>query len=159
PELVPKLCAHASAWCADTGRIRDAVSYAFAGNDIERAAELIEAHTVDAWRRGRFATLRELIERLPSDVLRDRPRLCVAYAYTLLMVGERAPIAECLHDAEAAVARASDTMDPEELAVRRAELAVLRADLLTNLSLGTCEARTQMYTSALAVLSPNHHLR
>jgi LuxR family maltose regulon positive regulatory protein len=159
PELVPKLYARASAWCAATGRFRNAIDYAFAGNDLARAAHLIERYLPDAQRRGRFVTLREYIDRLPRNVVCERPRLCLAYAYTLIMVGDRALVAECLCDAEAALDRAADMLDPAERAVLRAELAVLRTDLQSHLGQSTVQARIAAYTEALAALPAKHVLR
>ncbi len=153
-ELVRELYARASEWCYAHRFVRDAIEYAFAGNHFERAADLIERHIRDAWRRGRVVTLRQFIERLPEELARKRPRLLLAHINTLIFMHDRARLPELLREAEEALARAAGTLDPFELASLRSELAVQRIYAQSNPSESTAQDRIETYETALTMLSP-----
>src|SRR5689334_10694945 len=55
------------------------------------------------WGNSEHAILRRWLENLPDDVMRSRPRLCLAYAKTLFMVAPYTTMERWLQDAETAL--------------------------------------------------------
>src|SRR6185312_12312384 len=128
PGLEPRIYARAGAWCETHGLALDTMDYAFAASELEVAhtAELVAAYIPSALASGDIALLRDRLERLPGAVVRDRPRLSVAYAYTLFVMGERVGFQRRLRDAEQAIARAEPSLTPAELSMLQAEMLALR---------------------------------
>jgi LuxR family transcriptional regulator, maltose regulon positive regulatory protein len=100
PDLVPGLHTRASAWHAEHGETAIAVDHAFAASDPDRAAELVELATPTMLRDRREATLLSWLQRLPDDVVRRRPVLCISYAATLLSTNHVEGVESRLQDAE-----------------------------------------------------------
>jgi LuxR family maltose regulon positive regulatory protein len=72
----------ASQWYEDEGSIAPAISHALSGPDYERAAALLEQHSAAMLYRGETALLRRWLEKLPGNLIRSNPRLCIANAWT-----------------------------------------------------------------------------
>ena len=91
PDRASALCRRASAWYARHGMVAEAVRYALAGGDLDRAADLIEAIAVPMmWERGEVATVRAWLDALPPALLDARPRLALAYAHTAVYTHDMA---------------------------------------------------------------------
>jgi LuxR family maltose regulon positive regulatory protein len=104
PELVPALHRRASDWHEQAGDRGEAIRHAFAGGDVERAADLVEL-AIPAMRQARQeATLRRWLEWLPDEVLRLRPVLSVGHAGTLMVGGQVEGVEQRLRDAELCLA-------------------------------------------------------
>ena len=104
PELAPALHRAASGWYEQHGQREAAIGHALAGDDVLRAADLIE-RAVDQSRRDRTErTMRAWLSRLPPDLVSARPVLGVALAGALLSTGTTAGVARLLDDAERALA-------------------------------------------------------
>ncbi len=100
PDRVHELHTRASDWYERNGDRSEAIRHALAGEDFERAADLVEL-AIPATRRSRQeATLRRWIEALPGELIRVRPVLSVGYAGTLILVGELDGVEARLEDAE-----------------------------------------------------------
>lgn len=113
PAALPKLHAIASEWFEGAGQIQQAVSHAKQAGDWSRCARLIEA--AGGWKIILFAgigTLRNLLEGLPTQVLKEFPRMCVALAYLSLKDGR---IREAQNHLATAEARSLRNSDDEEL--------------------------------------------
>ena len=79
PDRVDELHQRASEWYERNGERSEAIRHALAGEDFERAADLVEL-AIPAMRRSRQeATLRRWLEALPDDVIRVRPVLSIGY--------------------------------------------------------------------------------
>ena len=77
PDRVRELHRRASDWYEQHGERAEAIDHALAGEDFERAADLIEL-AIPALRRDRQeATLRRWLEALPDELFRVRPVLSV----------------------------------------------------------------------------------
>ena len=100
PELVPELHRRAGVWLEHNGDRSEAIRHAFAGEDFERAADLVELAIPAAFQRDQAATVRRWLEALPDELIRARPVLSVAYAATLLDGGEIESVEARLRDAE-----------------------------------------------------------
>ena len=77
PDRVPELHRRASEWYEQNGDRSEAIRHALAGEDFERAADLVEL-AIPAMRQERQeATLRRWLEALPDELIRVRPVLSV----------------------------------------------------------------------------------
>ncbi len=104
PDRVRLLHQRASDWHAQHGDSTEAIEHAFAANDFERAANLLEL----TWReRDRtFQSLGEWLnwaESLPDELVFVRPVLSVGIAWALLNDGQFEGVEERLQAAERAV--------------------------------------------------------
>lgn len=131
PDLVPHVYVRASVWCESHELALEAIDYALAANEAEaeRTAQLIEAYIPSAIANRYFVLLRERLESLPDKLVRDRPRLAVAHALTLILAGERVMFPRRVQEAEQAVARATHQLDPSEVAILKAETVALRVSI------------------------------
>ena len=104
PERVAALYRRARAWCVAHGLPREALGYALAAGDHSAAADLLEA-ILPEWpgQEPPDDALRQLTA-LPEPLLRQRPVLCVQFAWALMFAGRMAEAAEYLAAAEAAAA-------------------------------------------------------
>jgi LuxR family maltose regulon positive regulatory protein len=85
PGELPDLHRRAAAWYAGHGLLSEAVGHSFAGGDLERAADLIQAQAKDLLTRGELTTLNRWIEALPEEAISTRPQLGLARAWGMLM--------------------------------------------------------------------------
>ncbi len=100
---VPALHLRASRWYAEQGSLTEAIRHAMSAHDWPRAADLIQQEYTSIWGNHEHAMVRGWLEKLPVEVMRPRPRLCLAYAKTLFMVAPYTTIERWLHDAERAL--------------------------------------------------------
>jgi LuxR family maltose regulon positive regulatory protein len=168
PALVPLLHSRASHWYARAGRINEAISHALIAQQWPWAADLIEQVSPRIWWNDEHARLRRWLERLPDDVVRSRPRLCLAYAKTVFMVASYPTIERWLDDAEtvlrgtltaseASEARAPLPADQHEGENLLGEIAAQRA-IITYSYLGQGNATLAFCQQALAHLSKENLL-
>jgi LuxR family maltose regulon positive regulatory protein len=100
PDDVPELHRRASDWYEHNEDRFEAVGHALAGEDFERAADLIEL-AIPALHQGRQdATLRRWLAALPDEVIRVRPVMSVALVGVLMSDGELEGVEARLRDAE-----------------------------------------------------------
>ncbi|HEV2256376.1 MAG TPA: LuxR C-terminal-related transcriptional regulator, partial [Streptosporangiaceae bacterium] len=132
----------AATWCQEHDLADDAVRHALAAGDAAWAARLIERYVDALLRRSEGATLRRWLSTLPAEVLRARPRLCLAQAFNAVVSGQVEAIEPLLDHAERAFAGTGSqppepTVGPADgvlanvpagIAYLRAELARLRGD-------------------------------
>jgi LuxR family transcriptional regulator, maltose regulon positive regulatory protein len=140
PERVPRLHRAAAAWHEEHGLIDEAIGHALATGDAAWAAGLVERNVQALFERGEGMTLQRWLAALPAELVRSRPRLCLAQAVIALLGGR-------LDDAEALLIQAERAVDaagrpeppaagppiglanvPGMLAMLRAELAHRRGD-------------------------------
>jgi LuxR family maltose regulon positive regulatory protein len=88
PDQEPELHRRASSWYEHYGLVHEAVGHARAAADLETTARLIEENVRHMLAHGEAALLLSWIEALPEELLRCRPRLCIAYAWALLVTGQ-----------------------------------------------------------------------
>jgi LuxR family maltose regulon positive regulatory protein len=85
PEIIPDLHNRASCWYAGNDLTAEAIQHSLAAQKYGRAAALMEKAAEDIMMRSEFSTLQEWIKALPDETLRQRPILCLFYAYILLV--------------------------------------------------------------------------
>lgn len=71
-------------WFELNGFPHDAVHHALAGQDYEEAARLIEGVAGAMLRMGASPSLIRWLDAVPEEVIRARPRLCLAWGWTFL---------------------------------------------------------------------------
>jgi LuxR family maltose regulon positive regulatory protein len=96
-ETIRSLHRAASRWFQAEGYLEDALEYALAAQDYERAAEMIETHLVTLFSRSQVPVLLGWIEKLPIEIMRAHPWIDVYRANTLALTG-RADEADALLD-------------------------------------------------------------
>ena len=88
PDQVAALHRRASEWFEQNGSPADAIRHALAGEDFERAADLVERIFRMMSRNRQEAILLGWLKALPEALIRDRPVLCNLYAGALMQTGE-----------------------------------------------------------------------
>ncbi|MFN2104532.1 MAG: LuxR C-terminal-related transcriptional regulator [Candidatus Promineifilaceae bacterium] len=102
-DRVPVLHRRASVWFAEHGYVDDAVRHALLsaenasfgeegssnaeGSNEAFAAETVERFAQDILLRSETATFLRLVQRLPDEQIRKRPKLSIYYAWALLLQG------------------------------------------------------------------------
>jgi LuxR family maltose regulon positive regulatory protein len=100
PDEIAALHVRASAWYQQDGDTSEAIRHAMAGQDFDRAADLVELAIPVMRRIRQEAALHGWLKALPADVIRVRPVLSVGLAGALLAVGEFEGVEARLQDAE-----------------------------------------------------------
>jgi LuxR family transcriptional regulator, maltose regulon positive regulatory protein len=151
---VPELHRRAAAWCERHGLIDETIRHALASGDSTWAARLVEQHLGETLRRGESVTLDRWLSWLPEEVVRARPRLCLAQAMLEWHRYRLEAVEGLLQDVEQGLqlrpdARALEV--PTEggmVADPRAAIALLRAQVAG--VRGDSEGETEFARAALA---------
>ncbi|MBV9929082.1 MAG: winged helix-turn-helix transcriptional regulator [Acidobacteria bacterium] len=107
PGLARELQTEASRWCERAGLTEEAINYALAAEDWERALDLIEPVAFQVLSHGRFERLNLWLEAIPKAALKQRPLIFAWYIPTLLYKEEFDRVEE--------YARLIETAEPEVL--------------------------------------------
>jgi LuxR family transcriptional regulator, maltose regulon positive regulatory protein len=86
PEQAARLHSRAAEWYEGHGRTLEAIHHRLAAEEHARAAHLIENNWLQFFVRGEIATLVELTQAIPEDVVRRRPHLLVIQAWAQLLM-------------------------------------------------------------------------
>jgi LuxR family maltose regulon positive regulatory protein len=127
PDLVRAFHRRASVWYEHGGSRADAVGHAFAAEDLERAAALLETEWPAKNRSYESARWLERVKSLPDALVRARPVLSMGYAWGLLNAGELDAAATRLNDVERWLAAAPDAPERSELGAPATVLGQLRS--------------------------------
>jgi LuxR family maltose regulon positive regulatory protein len=141
PDEVPELHCRAARWFEAQGRLDDAFRHALAAGDPEWAASLMEPYGRALTGTGEAETLTRRIGQLPATVVRQRPALGLAYAWSLVQAFQLDAARLWLDDIDQALAdpafdwagKARPT--GPELAVCRSTLAIFSGDMQTAVAL------------------------
>ena len=130
PGQIPRLRGRASVWCAQNNLPADAIQYALAAPDFERAAELIEKAYTAMDANLQSALWLGWAKKLPAEIVRQRPVLCVDYAWALSDSGEHEASASWLRAAEQRLEGPAEGMrvaDAEKFRALPARIALVYA--------------------------------
>jgi LuxR family maltose regulon positive regulatory protein len=105
PALLPDLHRRASRWYAQAGYLQEAVAHALNGEDWDFAASQIEDHVLGLIQQGEMTLARQWMSSLPDEMIRPRPILCVAQAWTSAKYASVELAEELLAQAEAALSK------------------------------------------------------
>ncbi|GHO79440.1 LuxR family transcriptional regulator [Ktedonobacter sp. SOSP1-85] len=106
PAEVPLLHLRASQWYAAQQMRSEAIQHALQAHEWSWTAWLLEQiPSQHIWSRFRDASLLSWIEQLPREVVRERPRLCLAKAQSLFWIASPGVTENWLRDARSAWTR------------------------------------------------------
>jgi LuxR family maltose regulon positive regulatory protein len=117
----------ACTWLAQHDLKAEALPHAIAGQDLDCAADLIEASAAGPMLRGKVEILNAWLDELPSDLVRARPLLSVIRAWTYHMDGQRDAIEPHLIDAERSLQMLGLPDDDPFASDLRGQIAAMRA--------------------------------
>ena len=112
PDLLAVLHRRASAWYEQHGSAADAIGHALAAQDFAHAADLLELGVPAMRNRRQEAAVLSWLRALPDELVLRRPVLNVAYAWSLLAVGELDGVEEHLRSAERWLGLAAGGREP-----------------------------------------------
>jgi LuxR family maltose regulon positive regulatory protein len=124
----------AAEWFEHNGLVADAIRHALDGQSFEQAARLIEGIAHQTLTRGEDHTVLGWLGALPDAMIQARPRLFLARAYPMLLMGQSDVVELYLQEAMQKP-WAGDAEIQGELAVIRASLAMLKGDLSSAIEL------------------------
>jgi len=100
PDRVSTLHRRASEWYEQNGFPLDAIHHAFAVEDFERVAKIAELEWPAIHENIQSIKWLGLLKKLPEEIIRARPVLCVNCAWALLNAGELEAAEAKMQDAE-----------------------------------------------------------
>jgi LuxR family maltose regulon positive regulatory protein len=100
PDRVRSAHRRASVWYEQNGSRADAVRHAFAAEDLERAAGLLETEWPEKDRSYQSGKWLARVKELPDALVRARPVLSMGYAWALLNSGDVEAAEKSLRDVE-----------------------------------------------------------
>jgi LuxR family maltose regulon positive regulatory protein len=103
PGRAAQILTRAAEWCEQNGQVADAINYAFAARDHQRAAELITKHWHSTINNGEIEMVWAWLNALPADAVKSSAPLSAAYCMVLWLTGQVGAIEEHLVDAERAL--------------------------------------------------------
>lgn len=141
-DLVPTLHHRASIWYAEHHYTTEAILHAFSARQWQLAADLIErmpSMMSLTWgvAEHELVILRQWLEQLPKNVVRSRPRLCLACAQLLWMITPHTILEGWLDSAEAVLTNLqveaidTDTSNPISIPHTREEQKNLLGEIIT----------------------------
>ncbi len=83
PKIVPEPCLRASLWCETQGLAEEAIDYAFASGNSERAARLLDDTVQSFLFNGEVARVLRWVSRVPEEARSRYARLCIYHAWAL----------------------------------------------------------------------------
>ena len=100
PEQVPELHLRAARWFEHNHLFTEAIEHALAASDIKYAAKIVESQASELLMAGNMSTLQGWLNRLPQDIIRERPILSVFTAWVFLLTGQQDKLEDLLLSAE-----------------------------------------------------------
>ena len=143
PDDVSALHSRASVWFDEVGDVEAAVRHAFAADDVDRAADLIEVATPELRRRRAEGLLRSWVSMVPPEVVARRPVLGSNFVGALMASNIFDGVSGRLDAIEASLAAAEEPVVrdqaewqrlPAVLATQRAGLALVDGDVAGTLA-------------------------
>ena len=164
---VLELHRRASAWFERNAELSEAIRHAVAGDDHERAADLMELAFRHMLRDRREAEVRSWVEMLPAEVVRHRPVLGMGFVAALASGSEFDTVEERLRDIErftlTSAAAGADPVQPDMVVVDEAgyqrlpgNIALYRAAL--DLARGDVDGTVSHARQAILLSAPDDDL-
>ena len=100
-DKINELHRRASAWYATRGMIEEALNHALAAEDANGAVQLIEASRHELLNSEDWSTLERWLNKLPIELMHERPALLLARAWTFELSFQTARIPPILQEVEA----------------------------------------------------------
>jgi len=159
PEMAPVLHQRASEWYEQNDLPATAVYHALAAQDNERAARIIEMAWADMDRNRQATEWLTWANKLPNELVRNRPVLCLGYAWAYLDTGEMEAAQQWLREAERCLETPSGFVvaDEEEFRYLPGSMAAARTYLA--LALGDMAGTIHYAQQALDFFPEEAHIR
>ena len=125
PERIQTLHQSAANWYETNGWISEAVQHYIQEADFERAADVVEQHTLQLFAQGKLDQLMGWIQKLPADFAARRPWLSIHQAWVMAFAGKNSE-AESLIQNVIEVSAAKDPL-PDERKKLLTEIHSIRA--------------------------------
>jgi len=116
PDLAPLLYRRAAAWCEHNGLLEESLAYWVHAQDLEHAARLIEDKGAELLAIGEMTALRRWVTLLPLEFVRRRPRLCVLFAWTLLLHWDLEDAETWIHSVQECLSSQAASTQTDEVA-------------------------------------------
>jgi LuxR family maltose regulon positive regulatory protein len=100
PHALRELHQRACRWHVEEGLIAEAIGHATAAGEYPQAAELIASNWLTYVNRGQLETVEAWTGALPAEVADADPRLCLARAWMLLVLGRPGEVEPAVRAAE-----------------------------------------------------------
>jgi LuxR family maltose regulon positive regulatory protein len=158
---MPELHRRAADWYQQHGLIDEAIRHASAAGDSARAARLVEEHLGETLQRAESVLLDQWLSWLPEEVVRSRPRLCLAQAMLEWHRYRLDAVERLLQQVERAIEVRRDVKElevPTEggmVGDARAAIALLRAQVAG--VRGDGEREAEFAQAALAYVGDREH--
>jgi LuxR family maltose regulon positive regulatory protein len=146
-DRIPELHRRASQWYENEGLVDESIQHALAAGDLESATRLVDGIAADLVVRRESYKLVKFVERLPSDLCRGYPMLCLWHAWALLFMGQLERVEPALALVEANSRKVSGLPNPGYVTTMRAVLANQEGDLLRSIDLSE-QALEEMSTAS-----------
>ncbi|MGD9148483.1 MAG: LuxR C-terminal-related transcriptional regulator, partial [Anaerolineae bacterium] len=125
-EEIATLHARAGAWFASQGYVEEALQHDLAAGDMTGAAKLVEAYAHKTLDQDRFYTLSRWLRTLPDELVRQRPGLLLAKAWTLQHQLNLQALRPLVQAAEALLDSGAPQLEPRVIDALRAEADYFR---------------------------------
>jgi LuxR family transcriptional regulator, maltose regulon positive regulatory protein len=120
PDQINELHLRAANWFKQKHLFTECIEHALAANDYLLAADIVESQSMDLLKLGSLSTLMGWLEKLPPEIINERPELGVVSAWVYLLTGK-------LDQAEDSLSAAENYLDsldkPDEL---RGQITAIR---------------------------------
>jgi len=99
-DKIRELHLRASQWFARQGYHDEALYHALAGEDLEKATQIVEQNALDLLVHSRLTRLKKWYESLPEDLVHSRPRLCILQGWLHILIGTVEDANQCVRESE-----------------------------------------------------------
>jgi LuxR family maltose regulon positive regulatory protein len=171
PEKIVEIHARASRWYEKEGQLTLALRHIRASGDQEREISVVERHGIAALSRGEGRNVLRWLDNMPIEVVRNRPFLCVLYAWAQWLSNYSDPpptIHYWLEDAERGMSSSLEILDSEDnvmgdrlkgyIAALRVGIALFQANDPPQIINMANEALEQVHEEDVWLLSMLHHI-
>ncbi len=156
---IPILHQRASEWYEHNRMTADAVHHAFAAEDFERAARIIELAWVKMDRNRQSTTWLGWAKRLPDEQVQLQPVLCLGYAWAFLDAGELEAAETWLQNAEKCLTVTTGIIVADEAEYQHLPGSIAAARTYLALAHGDMIETVKYAQQALDLLPEEEYLR
>lgn len=114
PELVNELHERAADWYEKNGFIQKAVEHAFQSSNSNKVSQLIEKHAMPMIYRGEVSTVQGWFARLAESPEQHSPMMCIAKAWSLVLMQRQTPRMKEVEEALQAAVEALNRIHADE---------------------------------------------
>jgi len=132
PGIIPELHIEASKWYESKDLMEEAIHHALTTRNYDRAVSIIQKISENIWLNGEYYKLLRWLRTFPQEQVRNHPRLCLWYAWSLTQTGPLHEAKSWVETAEREIERQiqkAPSYPQDDLQALRQEIACLRIAL------------------------------